>query len=393
MKNNQGFSVESSAAKTSSCLRFGAGRAKLVRQYRQALTAYLKHRDDDHLRFASELGGMALNGGMGLFDLARLHEETIAKARAGHGTLKMNAQRNRAAEIFLLDALSPFTAAQRGLPDAYVRLSQITEALEQRNQALAIVSAKQCQAEAALLTSKKRSLILHRQTRSLKADLLQHSNKVIQAREAERKRVSRELHDEIGQALAAVNVGLSILKKQASHDRAFQRKVVATQALIERSMESVHRFARGLRPEMLDLLGPFEAIGTQLKVFSERTGIPVTIHSEADLAGLDGDQEIALFRVAQESITNIIKHAHATHVDVRFFRQAEGICMEIQDDGRSFSVAEKLGPNSGKRLGLLGMQERVQLARGEFTIESAIGSGTKLRVSFPCGTNHQQVRE
>jgi signal transduction histidine kinase len=385
MKNNNGCEVREITPETNLCHRINRTRAKLVSHYRRALRDYLGHRDHARLQAAYELGCIGLRSGMGVFDMARLHEETLAKAMTDYGGRAEMLQQARAAETFLLDALSPFEAARRGLPEAYVRLEQLNETLDKRNTALAAITARQRPMEEALRTSKGRCLKLFQQARSMKKDIQQHSAKMVMAREEERKRISRELHDEIGQVLATVNVGLSLLKKQAGHDRSFQNRVTATQRLLEQSMESVHRFARELRPEMLDHFGPYEAIRSYVRAFAERTGIAAAIHSKVDLDGLDSEQELVLFRVAQESITNVFKHAHATRIDIQFHRHPQGVCMEIQDNGRSFSVKDKLGKKGGKRLGLLGMQERVRLVRGEFSIESTPGSGTKVRVRFPLG--------
>jgi signal transduction histidine kinase len=391
MNNYNGCEIREITPETNHCHRIDRTRAKLVSHYRRALRDYLRHRDNARLQAAYELGCIALRSGMGVFDLARLHEEILIQAMTGDGNPRELAHQARAAETFLLDALSPFETARRGIPEAYLRLGELNETLNQRNKALAAITARQYPIEEALRTSKERCLKLFQQARSMKKDLQQHSAQMVMAREEERKRISRELHDEIGQVLAAVNVGLGMLKKQAGHDRSFQKRVAATQTLLEQSMESVHRFARELRPEMLDQFGPYEAIRSYVRAFSERTGIAATIQSKVDLAGLDSEQEIVLFRVAQESITNVFKHAHATRIDIQFHRHPQGVCMEIQDNGRSFSVEDKLGEKGMKRLGLLGMQERVRLVRGEFSIESAPGSGTKVRVRFPIGPKNSVV--
>jgi signal transduction histidine kinase len=343
MKNNNGCEVREITPEVNFCHRINRSRAKLVSHYRQALRDYLGNRDNAHLQAAYELGCIALRSGMGIFDMARLHEEILVKAMTGDGNPREVTQEALAAETFLLDALSPFEAARRGIPEAYVRLGQLKKTLNQRNKALAVITARQRPMEEALRTSKGRCLKLFQQARSMKKDIQQHSAKVVMAREEERKRISRELHDEIGQVLATVNVGLSLLKKQAGHDRSFQNRVAATQRLLEKSMESVHRFARELRPEMLDHFGPYEAIRSYVRAFAERTGIAATIHSKVNLDGLDSEQELVLFRVAQESITNVFKHAHATRIDIQFHRHPQGVCMEIQDNGRSFSVKDKLG--------------------------------------------------
>jgi signal transduction histidine kinase len=362
-------------------------RADLVTRYRGALRAYLEHNDDEHLRPAYQLGCEALRGGMGVFDMACLHEESMPDMGARDAGFGDAAQHARFAETFLLDALSPFEAARRGLPEAYARLGQLNETLERQNKAMGAIAARQHPMEEALRVGKERYVKLLQQARSMKREIRLHAAKVILAQEEERKRVSRELHDEIGQGLVAVSVGLAILKKHAGRDQAFQRRVNATQALLETSMESVHRFARDLRPEMLDLFGPFEAIRTYVKAFAERTGIAARMQTKADLAGLDSEQELVLFRVAQESITNVFKHAQATRVDIRFRRLPREILMEIGDNGRSFSVEDTLRRVEGKRLGLTGMRERVRLVHGELAIESSPGRGTKVRVTFPIALN------
>jgi signal transduction histidine kinase len=386
--NNHDCEIQNITSETSLDHRINGNRATLVSHYRGALREYLGNRGIESLQSAYELGCIAMRIGLGVFDLARLHEEILAKMLPGDGSREAVVQQARAAETFLLDALSPFEAARRGLPEAYVRLEQFNEILEQRNKALAAILARQRLIKEALRASKERYLKLLEESRSMKKDIRQHSARLLLAQDEERKRVSRELHDEIGQVFAAVNVGLVMLKKQAGRDRSFQKQVVSTQALLEQSLESVHRFARGLRPEMLDLFGPYEAIRSYVRTFAERTGITSTVQSKVDLAGLDKEQGIVLFRVVQESITNISKHAHATRIDIRFRRLPQGICMEIQDNGRSFSVEDKLTRKVVKRLGLLGMQERVRLVHGDFSIESAAGRGTKVRVQLPLGSNN-----
>lgn len=387
--NNHDCEIQNITSETNLDHRINGNRASLVSHYRCALREYLGNRGIESLQSAYELGCIAMRVGLGVFDLARLHEEILPKVTAGGGTRGEMVQQARAAETFLLDALSPFEAARRGLPEAYVRLEQLNEILERRNKALAAILVRQRLVKEALRASNERYLKLFQQARSMKKDIRQHAARIILAQDQERKRVSRELHDEIGQVFAAMNIGLGMLKKQAGHDRSFQQQVASTQALLEQSMESVHRFARGLRPEMLDLFGPYEAIRSYVRAFAERTGITSTIHSKVDLAGLDQEQGIVLFRVVQESITNIFKHARATRIDIRFRRLPRGICMEIQDNGRSFLIDGKLGGKRGKRLGLLGMEERVRLVHGDFSIESAAGRGTKVRVQLPLVSNNE----
>jgi PAS domain S-box-containing protein len=242
---------------------------------------------------------------------------------------------------------------------------------------------EQKQAQDALQESKEHYVQLFREAQEMEENLRQLSHKVVTAQEEERKHISRELHDEVGQTLTAVNVSIAMLRKEAGTNGRLNGKVAAAQKLLEQSLETVHRFARELRPEMLDHLGPYAALRSYVKSFGERTGIKATLQPNVSLDGIDGQQAIVLFRVAQESLTNVFKHARATEVEIRFPRIVGGICMEIADNGRSFHVDEQLAGRGKRRLGLLGMQERVRLVNGTFSIESVRGRGTTIRVQIP----------
>jgi len=209
----------------------------------------------------------------------------------------------------------------------------------------------------------------------------QLSNKILHAQEDERRRISRELHDETGQALTAISVTLAALKhdEAAAKSKFFEKKLAETQNLLEKTMESIHHFARELRPALLDELGLVPALRSHIKSFAERTGLRVRLRANAVAEGLDGDQKTVLFRVAQESLTNVAKHARATHVNVVFRKAGEHLLMEIVDNGKSFHVSPT-GAKRKQRLGLLGMQERVRLVNGRFVIKPQPGRGTTVRV-------------
>lgn len=251
----------------------------------------------------------------------------------------------------------------------------------------------QKQAQDALQESKEHYVQLFREAQEMEENLRQLSHKVVTAQEEERKHISRELHDEVGQTLTAVNVSIAMLKKEAGADGRLNGKVAAAQKLLEQSLETVHRFARELRPEMLDHLGPYAALRSYTKSFGERTGIKTVLQPNVTLDGIDGQQAIVLFRVAQESLTNVFKHARATRVEIGFPRIPGGICMEIADDGRSFHVDAQLAGKGKRRLGLLGMQERVRLVNGTFSIESVPGRGTTVRVQIPVGSQQKFTGE
>jgi signal transduction histidine kinase len=293
-------------------------------------------------------------------------------------------------ETFLLEALSPFEAAHRGFRMAWEGLQELNKTLEQRNREMAASNqklereiAERKRVEGALRETKDHYFELFQQASAMEEDLRQLSAKVLTAQEEERKRISRELHDEIGQALTAVNVSIAMLQRQAGDDQDFQRKVAEAQTLLVQSMETVHRFARELRPTAFDHLGAHAAFQAYVQGFTDRTGIKTELRTKLDLNEVDNQHTIVLFRVAQESLTNVFKHAQATRAAVVFRRQGAKLCMEVQDNGRAFTLKATAKAKWKGRLGLLGMQERVRLINGEFSIDAVPGRGTTVRVHVP----------
>jgi PAS domain S-box-containing protein len=210
------------------------------------------------------------------------------------------------------------------------------------------------------------------------------SQKILHAQEEERRRISRELHDEVGQSLTAISVTLAALGNNgAAKSEHFSRTVAGTQRLLEGTMNTVHRFARELRPAMLDELGLLPALRSHVKLFSERTGLRVRLQADPAAEQLTDDQKTAVFRVAQESLTNVAKHARASRVKISLRANGAGICLEIADNGRSFRADPETAAKQKQRLGLLGMQERVRLVNGRFSIKPLAGRGTTVRVTIP----------
>jgi signal transduction histidine kinase len=212
------------------------------------------------------------------------------------------------------------------------------------------------------------------------------SRQILSAQEDERKKISRELHDVIAQTLTGINVRLAALKKEAgTNTKGLDRNIALTQRLVEKSVNIVHEFARELRPAVLDDLGLIPALHSFVKLFSKRTHIHVHLKVFAGVEQLDAARRTVLFRVAQEALTNVSRHAKASRVEVGIQRLADGICMKIKDNGKSFEVEGMLPSRGRKHLGLLGMRERLEMVGGHFHIESAPGKGTTITALLPPG--------
>ncbi|MFA6600362.1 MAG: sensor histidine kinase [Candidatus Omnitrophota bacterium] len=212
------------------------------------------------------------------------------------------------------------------------------------------------------------------------------SRQILIAHEEERKKISRELHDEIGQILAGVNIRLATLKNESAiHNRDIKRKIASTQQLVERSMKVIHQFARELRPAVLDDVGLIPALQSYAKDLVKRAHIPICFRvlNPAAIKGLDSVQRTAFYRVAQEALSNVVKHAKASRVHMSLHRRDGVVRMEIKDNGKSFSVDRMMRMRRRKRLGLLGMRERMEMIGGSFTLESKPGKGTTVCAQAP----------
>jgi signal transduction histidine kinase len=222
---------------------------------------------------------------------------------------------------------------------------------------------------------------LFEEVRSGRMRLEALSRKLVEAQEAERRRVARELHDEAGQLLSSLTVGLRLLEHEAERPKAVFVQAANLRQIAHAAQESLHRLATDLRPAALDHLGLVPALG-QLAAKLSGTGGPA-IHLET--LGFDGkrlspDLDIALYRIAQEALTNAVRHARARQVSLVVERREKGIVMLVEDDGRGFDVESAV--RSG-RLGLPGIRERAEMLGGKLLIESSPGSGTTLVVEVP----------
>ncbi len=205
------------------------------------------------------------------------------------------------------------------------------------------------------------------------------SRRLVQAQEVERKSLSRELHDEVGQMLTALGIELASLQSLRNSDpSAFSARVDDAKRLNTAAVRAIRDLAMGLRPSMLDDFGLAPALEWQGREFSRHTGVPATVTVEGTLDDLPDAYRTCIYRVVQEALTNCAKHAQAKHVSVTVHDQRECVEAVIQDDGIGFNSASRTGG-----LGLLGIEERVQELNGALRISSRPGKGTTLKVQIP----------
>ncbi|MDB5896502.1 MAG: sensor signal transduction histidine kinase [Ramlibacter sp.] len=199
-------------------------------------------------------------------------------------------------------------------------------------------------------------------------------------REQEKSRVARELHDELAQSLTALKMDAIWLRDHLQDDPAAAAEKIATMLeMLDASVASTRRIAADLRPLVLDDLGLGAAIEWLVQNFTHRTGLPCALEAEEDLA-LDEPYATAVFRMVQESLANVAKHAHARRVSVKVHRTADAIRLEVQDDGVGFDLS---APRKAGSLGLAGLRERAQLAKGCVDIHSTPGGGTRVTAVIP----------
>jgi PAS domain S-box-containing protein len=238
--------------------------------------------------------------------------------------------------------------------------------------------------EKALQTSQSHYAQLLEKSQHLQEQLRHLSRQLLLSQEEERKRISRELHDQVLQILVGINVHLAcLIGNTPVKQQDLQAKIVRTQKLVAKSVEIVHQFARELRPTLLDDLGLIPALKSFINDFVKRTGLRVVFQACPEVAELSGSKRTVLYRVAQAALTNVHKHSQATTVKVVIRLVRKSIRMEIQDDGKSFDVVRVLRAIRYRRLGLLGSRERVEMVGGVFTVESESGRGTTVRAEIP----------
>ncbi|RPJ87517.1 MAG: GAF domain-containing sensor histidine kinase [Acidobacteria bacterium] len=208
------------------------------------------------------------------------------------------------------------------------------------------------------------------------------SRQLVEVQENERGYIARELHDEAGQVLTSLMVGLRLLERDVQDPRAIIDGIAKLKGLVENVLDALHRLAMDLRPASLDYLGLDAALRQHLETIADRNQLTVEIETVGMDVRLPKDMEVALYRIVQEALANVVRHAQATRVDVLLERRADKLVAMVEDDGVGFN--EETALNSG-RLGLFGMRERAEMLGGTLTIECGRTGGTTLLVEVPYG--------
>lgn len=224
----------------------------------------------------------------------------------------------------------------------------------------------------------KKEIIKHKKSEEKRAELLR---KIVSVQEDERKRISRDLHDHLGQKLTALSLNLELVKQKCEEDELCELIAQAQERAKEVDTE-LSFLAWELRPSSIDELGLEVTLENYAREFSRHFQIPVGFHSRGfKKKRLLPELELNLYRIAQEALNNIAKHAQATEVSVLLEKPDNHIVLIIEDNGVGFNLNEKV--NRNKRLGLIGMNERATLVGGKVEIESALGKGTTIYSRVP----------
>lgn len=255
------------------------------------------------------------------------------------------------------------------------RVEERTDELARTNEALKAEIAERRQAE----ESRRRLLGL-----------------LVNAQEEERWRISRELHDRMGQQLAALLMGLKTLDGESYGRQSALATLRQLQEITDQLSREAHTLAWGLRPPTLDELGLHTALYNHVEEWAERSRVPVDFHSAGfdDGVRLSPAHETAIYRIAQEALTNVLKHSGADRVSFILERRGDHVLVVVEDNGKGFDVEALTGSSvKERRLGLLGMRERAALLGGTLNVESAPDAGTSVFVRIPVGTGREEARE
>ncbi|HET9801716.1 MAG TPA: ATP-binding protein [Candidatus Acidoferrum sp.] len=290
--------------------------------YERALQTDLREGGESSLKQAYELGRRSLGQGKGILDMIAVHQQTLETILDGQPAADLV----RRAGDFLTESLSPFEMTHRAFGEANETLRRLNESLE-----------------------------------------------------GETRRIARALHDESGQLLAAVHIQLLQLARHLAPPA--QASLRDIEALLEQIEQQLRNFSHDLRPTVLDDYGLLPALQSLAERFSKRFGTPVSVDSKP-MPRMTKTTEAAMYRVAQEALNNVARHAKATRVHIRLWMSPGELHCRIRDDGVGFDPAA-LPRASKNALGIIGIRERLNVLGGSLEIQSAPQQGTELKIEVP----------
>ncbi|HEX6810690.1 MAG TPA: ATP-binding protein [Planctomycetota bacterium] len=296
--------------------------------YKSALLEFMTASSERTLDRAYEMGRQALGDGMGILDIVEVHHGALAEHLLDHQQDALRtAMTVESARRFLLEVFAAFEMANRGYRDAN--------------------------------------------------RVLRHFNEVL---EGEMKRVAQFLHDNTGQLIAAIHLELEMVRSQA--DRTLAHRLQTIRQLLTQVEDQVRRVAREMRPPVLDDLGLVPALEFLRGEFERRSKLKILVQGPQDQRFPEA-VEISVYRVVQEALSNVIRHAKASKVVIRLETTGGRLLCSVRDDGVGFDTTSRVPRQTSSGFGLLGMKQRLQRIGGEFDLHSAPGQGTEVCLSIP----------
>lgn len=354
--------------------------------YRSALRAHLAGKSEMKAEVISKIGGKVHSSALPMLEFAKFHESFLVMDLLPRCPVAEQAALiHKAGSFFAAVATSNLDVQDTArLGEAIESLSVRTVELAAANLQLSLEIKKCRDVESALRKSENSCQKALENSEKLREKMRSLSRQIYSAHEDERKKISRDLHDVLAQTLVGINIRLATLKTEAGiNTKKFARNVSLTQKLVTKSTAIVTRFARELRPPALDDLGLIPSLHSFMRAFTKSTGVQTHLTFFKEVEDLNVAKRTILYRIAQEALTNVGRHACASNVKVTISRQGKIVRMEVADDGRSFKVGQALPTRGVKHLGLLCMRERVEMIGGVFEIESSPGHGTKIIACIP----------
>jgi signal transduction histidine kinase len=318
-----------------------------------------------------------------VFDHATMAEGDLKVRQAGNRVIDVRIRGNRSEGGDRCQMAVVDTTEHRLAEEAEVAKRRL-EIVTASNRVLEQEIGRRRKVEHALKASELHARHLLGESQKMQVKIRDYARQILRVQEDQRKAISRDLHDKVGQLLAGIGIHLNAFANAAARDpRKIKAKIRPILRLVAKSAQDVHRFARELRPASLDDLGLIPTLAAYFEELPKKRNFQIQFAAFEGVEALDSDKRMVLYRVTQEALTNVAKHAKATRVNVSIFKAPGGVCLEITDNGRAFNVESLTAGASSKRLGMIGMRERVDMVGGRFRVTSKAGVGTTVQAEVP----------